>query len=273
MTRPATRPATQPATRTVTCTLFDGQRLTVVRPEIVGDALCRDGRIEPALTRVLLDHLRPGDVFVDVGAQYGYFTVLAARAVGPTGRVVAFEPGRRTLPLLARNVAGRANVVVEPCAVHAGPGTAELHDFGPEYSALNTVLAGARVPAHERARLRAHTYPVPTVALDGYCATHDLHPDMVKIDAEGAETSILRGMARILREGAPLVAVEAGDYEGMASPPTAESIDLMEAMGYRCFDHDGRGMRPHERRRTYGYGNLFFLKDPGTGGRPGPRSG
>lgn len=248
--------------RVVTCTLFDGQRLRVVRHEIVGDELLRRGRIEPDLTRVLLEHLRPGMVVVDVGAQYGYFTVLSARRVWPSGTVVAFEPGRATVRLLQRNVAHLDSVQVEPVAVLDGPGTAQLKDFGAAHSAVNTVLAGARVPGPERDRLRAEVYDVPTVSLDAYARAHGLRPDVVKLDAEGAELAILVGMREVLRDAAPLVALETGDYEGMASPPTAATIDALEDAGYRALDVDG-GLRPHRRQHRYGYGTLVFVPSGG----------
>ena len=87
---------------------------------------------------------------------------------------------------------------------------------------------------------------------------HDLRPDIVKLDAEGAELAIIAGMERILRDVGPLVALETGDYDGMASPATSESIEALAAVGYRCFEYDG-GLRPHRRQGRYGYGNLFFL--------------
>lgn len=245
----------------VTATLFDGQRLTVVVPEIVGTALYRRGIIEEPLTELLRAHLRPGMVFVDVGAQYGYFTVLASRLVGPSGRVVAFEPCRATAALLRRNVAGSPNVVVEECAVSSRSGTVPLRDFGPGHSAVNTVLGEARVPRRERRRLRGCSYDVPAVALDDYGLSR---VDAVKIDAEGAETEVLRGMGRLLSATgpAPLVAIETGDYDGMVSPATAASIDLLESVGYRGFDYvPGEGLQPHRRQASYGYGNLFFLKN------------
>src|SRR3954468_7115002 len=113
----------------VTCRLFDGQALRVVLPEIVGTDLYRHGLIEPPMTQFLLTHLRPGMVFVDVGAQYGYFTVVASRLVQPAGVVVAFEPGRDAARVLRRNVAHLPGVVVEEAAVHARSGTVELTDF------------------------------------------------------------------------------------------------------------------------------------------------
>src|SRR5262245_5246427 len=166
----------------VTCELFDGQQLRVALPELVAVDLYRHGLIEPPVTAMLLDRLRPGMVFFDVGAQYGYFTVLASRLVGPTGTVIAFEPSRSAARLLTENVSHLDRVVVEQVAVQAETGTAVLSDFGPRHSALNTVLDNARVPARERRRLSRSTYEVPAVSLDDYSARHNLRPAIVKLD-------------------------------------------------------------------------------------------
>jgi FkbM family methyltransferase len=244
----------------VTCHLFDGQSLRAVLPEIVATDLYRHGRIEPPVTQLLLERLHPGMVFIDVGAHYGYFTVVADRLVQPGGTVVAFEPSHRSAALLRKNVAGRPGVHVERAAVHASAGTVELTDYGARHSAINTVLGAARVPRRERVRLRPRRYHVPTVSLDEYTAGRRLLPDVVKLDAEGAEVSILTGMRRLLREVRPIVVLETGDYDGMVSPATAASIDLLEAAGYAPFEDPG-ARRPHRRRETYGYGNLFFLPE------------
>src|SRR5215204_6421461 len=81
--RPGLRSAGRPAVRK--CTLFTGQEISVAVPEIVGDDLYRLGYIEPAVTRVLLDYLEPGMAFFDVGARYGYYTLIASLLVGATG--------------------------------------------------------------------------------------------------------------------------------------------------------------------------------------------
>ena len=246
-------------TVTVTARLFDGQQLRVVLPEIVAAELHRQGWIEPDVTSMLQRHLRPGMVFVDVGAQYGYFALLAQRLVHPGGTVVAFEPGRHTLPLLRTNVAGADGVIVEARAVHERTGALELTDFGRRHSALNTVLGDARVPSADRERLQPSTYTVPTVSLDEYLGERGLVPDVVKLDAEGAELAIIRGMHETLRSARPIVVMETGDYDGMVSPSTAACIDVLEAAGYGCFDYRDDRFVAHERQARYGYGNLFFV--------------
>ncbi len=241
------------------CSLFTGQPIRVVLPEIVGADLYRHSFIEPGLTRVLLDHLRPGMVFIDVGAHYGYHSLVASEAVGQQGRVVAFEPARHTFEILLHNVGHLANVRAHRVALHSTNGTVSLRDFGVGHSALNTVMGGARVPLTERRRLRGTSYTVPCVTLDQFLPSAGLVPDVVKLDAEGSELSILQGMSRVLAEGNPLVTVETGDYEGMPSPATAACIDFLSTLGYRCLEY-ANGLRPHDRRASYGYDNLFFLK-------------
>jgi FkbM family methyltransferase len=244
----------------VTCELFTGQRMRVVRREIVGAELCRTGFIEAPVTRFLLRHLRPGMVFVDVGAHYGYHSLVASLVVGH-GRVVSLEPGRGVFPLLAANVAGAGNVDALPVAAFSGEATLHLRDFGPHYSALSTLLPSARVPPAERRGLRGGTYPVRAVALDDLLDAAGLVPDVVKLDAEGAELAILGGMRRLLEQVGPVVTLETGDYDGMASPATAECLDLLAAHGYRAYEPDAVGdLRPHRRRPHYDYGNLFLLK-------------
>lgn len=255
--RPLVRRWTGPAP--VEVELFTGDRLQVLVPEIVGDALARDGHIEPAVTRVLLGWLRPGMVFVDVGAHYGYFSRLAEHLVRPGGTVVAFEPARRTQDVLRRNLGGRPAVRIEGLAVGDREGVVALRDYGPGHSALNTVLAGARVPPEERRRLRAATYDVAVTTLDRYAEGSGLVPDVVKVDAEGAELAILRGMSGLLRTAPPKLVLETGDYDDMESPATAASIELLEGFGYRAYEDVGGELRPHRRRSRYGYGNLFFV--------------
>jgi FkbM family methyltransferase len=247
--------------------LFSGDRLRVLVPEIVGDALARDGHIEPAVTRAVLRWLRPGSVFVDVGAHYGYFSRLAERVVQPGGTVVAFEPARGTCEVLRRNLGGRPGVRIEDVALGEEDGVLALRDYGPGHSALNTVLGGARVPPDERDGLHGETYDVGVTSLDAYTERTGLVPDVVKLDAEGAELAILRGMAGLLATAAPKLVLETGDYDDMESPATAASIELLEGHGYRAYEDVGGTLQPHRHQDRYVYGNLFLVKagPAGTG--------
>ncbi len=84
-------------------------------------------------------------------------------------------------------------------------------------------------------------------------------PDVVKLDAEGSELSILQGMRRLLSDSGPMITIETGDYVGMPGPSTAACIEYLESFGYRCLEY-ADGLRPHHRQSAYGYGNLYFVK-------------
>ena len=249
-------------TRGAAARLFTGQRPRVLLPEIVALDLYRHGCIEPELTAVLLDALRPGMAFADVGAQYGYYSLLAHATVGRGGRVFAFEPSRRTFRFLRRNLAGLSGVRAEEAAASNSSGRRLLHDFGGRHSALNSLFTQPRTPVEERAGLRSENYEVRCVTLDDYFSEVGGHPDVVKIDTESSELDVLRGMEQLLRHRSPLITLEVGDYQVTGSPPSRECVDFLESFGYRGFEVGRGGLVPHRRRDHYLYGNLCFRKAP-----------
>jgi FkbM family methyltransferase len=142
---------------------------------------------QPIIQR-LAGALQPGDVFVDLGAYVGPFTLLASRLVGPAGNVVAFEPDPATRELLERNLAtnGMANVTVVPYAVGESAGTVRFVASGD---------SAGRIGAEGDVEVRQ-------VALDQFCAEHGIRPTVMKVDIEGGEAAALGGssVARSVRE-------------------------------------------------------------------------
>lgn len=139
-------------------------------------------------------YLRPGDGFVDVGANIGVYTLLAASLVGPRGRVASFEPGPTTVARLRENVQlnGLGIVQVYPHAVADRAGTVR---FDASTSTTARVVAdGAAAPA---------AVEVPSVRLDDVLVGGSWA--MGKMDIEGAEPLALRGAERLLGEMNPPV--------------------------------------------------------------------
>ncbi len=123
--------------------------------------------------------LREGDVFVDLGAYVGGYSLLASRLVGPTGKVVAFEPDPAARRLLELNVAKNrtANVTVVPFAVGREPGTVRFVASG---DSVGRIDPGGELEVRQ-------------VVLDDYCQEHDLRPNVMKVDIEGGEAAALEG--------------------------------------------------------------------------------
>src|SRR3954451_787057 len=152
-----------------------------------------NGVYEETEARLFEQSIRPGDVVIDVGGHIGYYTLLAARAVGPTGHVFAFEPERGNFALLAENVAAngyadRVSAVNKAVMAQSG----ELRIFvSPDNAGDHHVYA---VVDDDRP-----SYAIEGVALDAYFAGRpDRTVDVVKMDVQGAEPSALAGMRAVL---------------------------------------------------------------------------
>ncbi len=165
---------------------------------------------EPITTAQLTGRLRPGQLFVDIGANHGYFTLLAAALVGPSGRVAAFEPNPRVFEQLRTHVRlnGFADRVrLERCALGDQPAAAV-----PLYVSQVASNSGLSSLTPNAAALSCHdlsetaTVPVTVETFDGWIAASRLLDrreaiDLVKIDVEGAESHVIAGMARTLATG------------------------------------------------------------------------
>jgi FkbM family methyltransferase len=242
--------------RRVRARLFTGQQMSGVLPEYL---------FEPSLTRIMLSLLRPGMVFADVGAQFGYYSVLAHRLVGAAGRVFAFEPTPRTYAVLHDNVRRMSNVVAEPLAAFSSAGQLTLHDFGATYCGLNSILPHPRLTAEFGSRLEGRPFKVASVRLDDYFGALGISPGFIKIDVENAELDVLRGMEGLLRNARPAISVETGDYSWTGAPQTRESIKFLLNRGYRCLEYADGKLVPHRERSAYAYDNLLFLPLPRQG--------
>jgi len=160
---------------------------------------------EAATTAYLKRHLLPGAVFLDIGANGGYFSLLAAARVGPAGRVVAFEPNPRACGELRRHVALNGFTErVEVCECALSNASCE---GVPLYVPEQDVRSGfaslqPETPQGREYLASASAVPVHTRTLDDWVEGVAIETmDIVKIDVEGAEDHVLEGMTRTLAAG------------------------------------------------------------------------
>ncbi|CUS04941.2 protein of unknown function [Candidatus Promineifilum breve] len=170
--------------------------------QFIGAAIARDKQYEPHVTRALRDTLGRGATFIDVGANIGYFALLAAKIVGPAGRVVAFEPNPANCDLLRRSI--EANQF----------GTITLHQNAVAEARQTIHFATAGIDSNGRmvnpAEAAAEVVALPTVeavTLDETLA--DLgRIDVIKLDVEGAEARAWRGMQAVIARHKPTLIFE-----------------------------------------------------------------
>jgi len=159
--------------------------------------------------------IRPGMTVYDIGAHTGFYTLLASRATGPAGRVLAFEPVPRNLALLRRhlelNQAG--NVTVHAAAVSDVAGLVSFEEAADGY-------AGAIAPGGAQ-RVRA-------VRLDDLFLSQEAPPaDVMKVDVEGAELAVLSGAEKMIASGRPAIFLATHNLEA-----TRRCRALLESWGY-----------------------------------------
>jgi FkbM family methyltransferase len=191
--------------------------------------------------RLVARCLPPGGTFVDVGANQGFYTILASRRVGASGIVYAFEPAPTEARKLRANLRINRcrNVIVEQAALGATSGKAEFF----MYLRHQGSWSGLRKAA-EDVDVAARVIEVAITSLDEYFAEPPLERlDIMKIDVEGGELNVLRGAARTIQSMRPIILCEVESRRtGQWGYDASAIITELEAMDYRWCSvaRDGR---------------------------------
>lgn len=175
---------------------IDGLDIQVYTADtVLGAFLFQHGTWEPFESELFTNSIGAGMVVVDIGANLGYYTLLAARAVGESGRVIAFEPDPRNLDLLRRNVKRNGfadRVTIVAAALTGEPGTVQLFRDTHNLGAHSMVQANVS---------SAGAINVPAMTLDGALGELGMAcVDVLKLDTQGAEGSIFSGAGRVLNK-------------------------------------------------------------------------
>ncbi len=186
------------------------------------------GHWEPGVSELIKQRLRTGHTFVDVGANTGWYTLLAANTVGPNGRVVAIEASPANFSRLKRNVRDNrlGNVRLVNEAVWSSPAVLPLFQGPPSHSGVSTVVPSfaKRWRCKENGQIRAR--PLPELLSRDEIATLRI----IKIDVEGAEREVLLGLE-------PMLDSVPGDLEIFCelNPSVYDISDLLRPIRKRGF--------------------------------------
>lgn len=215
-----------------TVRLFSGAEMTVALPEVISEALYTYGLFDEAVTWMVLQSVREDSVVLDVGAHYGYFSILCSQLAGPKGRVYAFEPSPSTYSTLVINADRAANITPINCAAGDMNSAVSIADYGIRYSAWNTIASTSRMPG-VLDRAAARRVEVKVVRLDDFIADHGIVPDFIKIDAESYEYPVIRGLLRTISRTHPSILLESGSPESLAAG------ELLLQHGYESWVSEG----------------------------------
>lgn len=187
------------------------------------------------LTRHFLRLLGPGDCVLDVGANAGYYTMVASHAVGPLGSVHAFEPSPHVLPWLEASVLlsrpASANIHLHDSAASDRSGTAAFYPAARECTGFSSLRPNAGA-----APVEVRCVPIDSLLCDLPAVR------LVKLDIEGAELLALRGMQRLIERDRPHIISEIDDgFLRQMGASAAEMIEFLTARGYEVASIGERG--------------------------------
>jgi FkbM family methyltransferase len=204
---------------------------------------------EPLGTSAYLRQLRPGDHVIDIGANLGYFLLLAGRAVGPAGRLLGIEPVPANFEILQRNIrrSALANIELHPWAMGARSEHATFYQ--------SEVPNWGSLVQHEKL-LPKSSYTVEVKRLDDVVAAlPDFRPAALRMDLDGGEQMVLEGAWETLREFRPALFIELHPF-ALGWDAIRGLLLRFRDLGYaegivieRTWDHPWMGKWVRERRQ------------------------
>ncbi len=186
------------------------------------------GEYEPPTTQLIKRLLPKNGVFLDIGANVGYFSLLACSIVGKGGQVIAFEP----IPIARKHLHNNIDlnngfsIIIENKAVSNNNGLVEIYEGPDSHKGISSI----RPISNAKQKIN-----VETIRIDDYLSDYD-RLDIVKIDVEGAEALVIEGMKNTITKLRPHIILEATDefLQSFDSSTTSLSKSIME-LGYEMF--------------------------------------
>ncbi|MGH9777827.1 MAG: FkbM family methyltransferase [Candidatus Acidiferrales bacterium] len=240
----------------------------LLKPEdYITQLLLRDGVFEPSGTDLVARLVRPGDVCVDAGCHVGYYTCLLAHLVGPTGHVYAFDANPESCVHTRRNLDANhlENAEIIQAALGDQRGTATFYVSTDDQTGLSSL---GPIPRHKEAIV------VPWLRLQDFFRSRRIpRVRLLKLDVEGAEELVLRGLSRFLTDQRiDFILIECYDERlELLNSSTERVAGLLHDAGYRGWEFgtlhsSGWSVTPEIRSR--GDSNYLFARPSARDGIP-----
>ena len=189
---------------------------------------------EIRLTTFLTRHLQPGDTFIDVGAHYGYYALLASTLVGDKGHVYAIEASAHSFELLKANTVHLKNITVYHNAAGEAPGEIVFYEYPGPLAEYNTIIEGAYTDKKWFKNVKQTINRVQTLVLDTLITSNPMTNTIIKIDVEGGELSVLKGLSKTLAERDFTIVTEYL-YSQEANSAHHHATDFLLEAGYKPY--------------------------------------
>jgi len=210
----------------------EGVRFECASEDLIQSCIMYFGMWDPHIERYLRARLRPGDLLVDVGANIGYFTLLGSRLVGPTGQVVAIEASPNTHEMLLANARrnGATNVRAVNAAASNHRGTVEVFAGSSDNIGRKSIMA-----RHGAREATVEAFPLADIL----SADEIRRAAVIKIDVEGAEADVLRGIlssAHLLGDSTDIIVEMTPNWLADVGTSAEQLLDEFRALGYHAYE-------------------------------------
>lgn len=163
---------------------------------------------ELRLTKYLVRHLREGDIFLDIGAHFGYYSLLASSLVGSKGRVIGIEASPSIYQVLKKNTNHVKHIDIFNIAATENEKLISFYEFPIRYSEYNTIYAKQYEKTLWFKRNLPTAVKVKGKRMDSHLKRLRIIPKIVKIDVEGAEYDVVRGLDKLIEAHIPTIISE-----------------------------------------------------------------
>ena len=221
--------------------LFNGNKIELHPRQFVSQNIFLFGVFEPQEAKWFYRTVKTGMTIIDVGANIGQYTLLAADRVKDSGKVISFEPAQENFEILQRNVHLNKfddRVKIIKSAVGSTIGTCEFvltSDGGSNFISQNSSNGSM-----------SKRVIVPCLTLDSFISCQNFEKiDLIKIDAEGADFEVIKGARKMLEKYHPILFVEFAErvLKKFETTPR-EMLNFLQQLGYEAHIFNRRGLTP-----------------------------
>jgi len=223
---------------------------------------------EIRLSKFLTHELKPAAVFIDVGAHHGYYSLLASAKVGGDGKVLAVEASQHSFDLLQQNTSGHDNIRIFHNAAGEEAGEIVFYEYPGPYAEYNTIIKGAYDHAKWKNKVKETVTRVNTITLEEIINENKINHALIKIDVEGGEYAVLKGMGQKLQQGNFTIIMEYLYSEDSKNTHHQATHFLMQN-GYACYSINASGetemidrIDDYMMSKSLTSDNLVFHKSP-----------
>ncbi len=190
-------------------------------------------RAERRLTTFMLEHLKSG-LFVDIGAHFGFYTQLASHLCRDNGRVIAFEPAKKTYEVLKLNANRFHNISIYNEAV-ANVSSIQFREYAVSHSEYNAAKAQSISTEYSTDGIAFDDYEIKASSLDQIIPHNKGQDVMIKIDVEGGEEAVIRGGHEVLNTLNITVIMEYHLHHEAGTIGCQKAWDILQNLGYIAY--------------------------------------